>query len=145
MQTDTLRRLTALFDSAFRIPGTRVRFGLDPILGLVPGVGDMASPVLALLLIWQATRQRVPKPVLARMVVNAVVDAGVGAIPVVGDAFDFVWKANDWNLALLERHAKPGSRATASDWLFLSLCGLVLFGLALLPVLILLWIGRRLI
>ena len=59
--------------------------------------------------------------------------------------FDFVWKANDWNLALLERHAEPGSRATAGDWLFLSLCGLVLFGLALLPVLILLWIGRRLI
>ena len=83
----------------------------------------MASPVLALLLIWQATRQRVPKPVLARMVVNALVDAGVGAIPVVGDAFDFVWKANDWNLALLERHAQPGTRATAGDWLFLSLCG----------------------
>ena len=145
MQTDTLRRLAALFDSAFRIPGTRVRFGLDPILGLVPGVGDMASPVLALLLIWQATRQRVPKPVLARMVVNALVDAGVGAIPVVGDAFDFVWKANDWNLALLERHAQPGTRATAADWLFLSLCGLVLLGLALLPVLVVLWIGRRLI
>ncbi len=122
MQTDTLRRLAALFDSAFRIPGTRVRFGLDPILGLVPGVGDMASPVLALLLIWQATRQRVPKPVLARMVVNALVDAGVGAIPVVGDAFDFVWKANDWNLSLLERHAQPGTRATAGDWLFLGLC-----------------------
>ena len=145
VQTDTLRRLAALFDSAFRIPGTRVRFGLDPILGLVPGVGDMASPVLALLLIWQATRQRVPKPVLARMVVNALVDAGVGAIPVVGDAFDFVWKANDWNLSLLERHAQPGTRATPGDWLFLGLCGLVLFGLALLPVLVVLWIGRRLI
>jgi hypothetical protein len=145
VQTDTLRRLAALFDSAFRIPGTRVRFGLDPILGLVPGVGDMASPVLALLLIWHATRQRVPKPVLARMVVNAVVDAGVGAIPVVGDAFDFVWKANDWNLSLLERHAQPGTRATAGDWVFLGLCGLVLFGLALLPVLIVLWIGRQLI
>jgi hypothetical protein len=145
VQTETLRRLAALFDSAFRIPGTRVRFGLDPILGLVPGVGDMASPVLALLLIWQGTRQRVPKAVLARMVINAFVDAAVGAIPVVGDAFDFVWKANDWNLSLLERHSRPGTRATAADWLFLSLCGLVLLGLALLPVLIVLWIGRRLI
>jgi len=142
---ETLRRLAVLFDNAFRIPGTRFRFGLDPIIGLVPGIGDMASPILALLVIWQATRQRVPKPVLARMVINALVDAGVGAIPIVGDAFDFVWKANDWNLTLLERHARAGGRATAGDWLFLSLCGLVLLGLALLPVLLLLWIGRQLV
>ena len=82
----------------------------------------MATPVLALLLIWQATRQRVPKAVLARMVINALVDAGIGAVPVVGDVFDFAWKANDWNLALLERHAQPGTRASAGDWLFLTLC-----------------------
>jgi len=143
--TETLRRLAVLFDNAFRIPGTRLRFGLDPIIGLVPGIGDMASPILALLMIWQATRQRVPKPVLARMVINALVDAGVGAIPIVGDAFDFVWKANDWNLTLLERHARADTRATAADWLFLSLCGLVLLGLALLPVLVVWWIGRQLL
>jgi len=142
---ETLRRLAVLFDNAFRIPGTRFRFGLDPILGLVPGIGDMASPILALLMIWQATRQRVPKAVLARMAINALVDAGVGAIPIVGDAFDFVWKANDWNLALLERHSRAATRATAGDWLFLGVCGLVLFGLALLPVLVVLWIGRQLI
>lgn len=145
MTNETLRRLAVLFDNAFRIPGTRVRFGLDPIIGLVPGIGDMASPILALLVIWQATRQRVPKPVLARMVINALVDAGVGAIPIVGDAFDFVWKANDWNLTLLERHARAGTHATAGDWLFLCLCGLVLLGLALLPVLVVLWIGRQLV
>jgi len=143
--TETLRRLAVLFDNAFRIPGTRLRFGLDPIIGLVPGIGDMASPILALLMIWQATRQRVPKPVLARMVINALVDAGVSAIPIVGDAFDFVWKANDWNLTLLERHARADTRATAADWLFLSLCGLVLLGLALLPVLVVWWIGRQLL
>ena len=145
MTNETLRRLAVLFDNAFRIPGTRFRFGLDPIIGLVPGIGDMASPILALLVIWQATRQRVPKPVLARMVINALVDAGVGAIPIVGDAFDFVWKANDWNLTLLERHARADTRATAADWLFLSLCGLVLLGLALLPVLVVWWIGRQLL
>jgi hypothetical protein len=143
--TETLRRLSSLFDSAFRIPGTRFRFGLDPILGLVPGLGDMASPVLALLLIWQATRRRVPKAVLTRMVINALVDAGVGAIPVAGDLFDFVWKANEWNLALLERHSRPGTRASTGDWLFLSLCALILLGLALLPVLVVLWIGRQLV
>ena len=145
VRTETLRRLSVLFDSAFRVPGTRLTFGIDPILGLIPGIGDMATPVLALLLIWQATRQRVPKAVLARMVINALVDAGIGAVPVVGDVFDFAWKANDWNLALLERHAQPGTRASAGDWLFLSLCALVLLGLALLPLLVILWIGRRLI
>ena len=142
---ERLRRLVVLFDSAFRIPGTRITFGLDPILGLLPGLGDMASPVLALLLIWQGARLRVPNVVLARMVLNAVIDAGVGVIPVLGDIFDFGWKSNDWNLALLERHARPGTQPSAADWLFVSICALVLLGLALLPVLLIVWVGRRLL
>jgi hypothetical protein len=145
MDGDRLRRLVALFDSAFRIPGTRVRFGIDPIIGLIPGIGDLTSPVLAVLIIWQGTRVRVPKVVLLRMVLNALIDAGVGAIPLLGDLFDFAWKSNDWNLALLERHARPGTRASAGDWLFVSLCALVLFALALLPLLVIVLIGRRLI
>ena len=145
MRPENLRRLVTLFDSAFRVPGTRFRFGLDPIVGLIPGLGDMASPVLAMLIIWQATRVRVPKVVLARMALNALIDAGVGAIPVVGDLFDFGWKSNDWNLALLDRHARPGTPPSALDWLFVSLCALVLFGLAMVPVLLVWWIGRRLV
>ncbi len=145
MRTDSLRRLVALFDSAFRIPGTGIRFGIDPIVGLIPGLGDMASPVIAVLIIWQGTRLRVPKVVLARMALNAAIDAGVGAIPVVGDLFDFGWRSNDWNLALLERHARPGMRPSAADWLFVALCAIVLIALAMLPVLLVLWIGRRLI
>jgi len=140
-----LRRWADLLDSAFRVPGTRFRFGLDPIIGLIPGLGDMVSPVMALLILSYGVRVRVPKVVLARMVLNALIDAGVGAIPVLGDAFDFAWKSNDWNLALLERHARPGTRASAGDWLFVSLCALVLFGLALLPVLVIVWIGRKLV
>ena len=145
MRIETLRRWADLLDSAFRVPGTRFRFGLDPIIGLIPGLGDMVSPVMALLILWYGVRVRVPKVVLARMVFNALIDAGVGAIPVLGDAFDFAWKSNDWNLALLERHARPGTRASAGDWLFVSLCALVLFGLALLPVLVIVWIGRKLV
>jgi hypothetical protein len=142
---DTLRRWARIFDSAFRIPGTQITFGLDPILGLVPGIGDLASPVLSLLFIWHGVRLRVPKVVLSRMVLNVLIDAGVGAIPVVGDVFDVAWKANDWNLSLLERHAGLGTapgevRPTSGDYLFVIACALVVVLAALLPIL-LLWLS----
>jgi len=134
---ELLRRWARLFDAAFRIPGTGFRFGLDPLIGLIPGLGDLASPLLTIFILWQATRLRVPKVVLVRMVLNALIDAGVGAIPVVGDAFDFAWRSNEWNMALLERHAMPGRRATSADYLFVTLCVLVVVLAALLPVLVL--------
>ena len=137
---ELLRRWSRLFDSAFRIPGTQITFGLDPILGLVPGIGDLASPVLSLFMVWHAAKLRVPKVVIARMVINALVDAGIGVIPVVGDLFDFAWKATEWNLALLERHAMPGTPPRSGDWLFVILCCLVLVVVAVLP-LLLLWLG----
>ena len=118
-----LRRWARLFDSAFRIPGTPIRFGLDPIIGLVPGIGDLASPALTLLILWHAARVHVPKVVLIRMVLNAIVDAVVGVVPVAGDAFDAFWKANDWNLTLLERHQLPGRPPASGDYLFIILCG----------------------
>jgi hypothetical protein len=138
---DTLRRWARIFDSAFRIPGTQITFGIDPILGLIPGLGDLASPLLSLFFIWHGLRLRVPKVVLARMVLNVVIDAGVGAIPVVGDVFDVAWKANDWNLALLERHAMPGGRPTSGDYLFVTLCVLVVIVAAILPLVILYVLG----
>jgi hypothetical protein len=137
---ETLRRWARLFDSAFRIPGTRITFGLDPILGLVPGLGDVASPVFSLFFIWHGVRLGVPKVVLARMVLNVLIDSGVGAVPVLGDLFDFGWKANAWNLALLERHAIPGRRPTSGDYLFVTLCAMIVIGVALVPVL-LIWLG----
>src|SRR5213594_975769 len=112
-----LRRWARLFDSAFTIPGTGISFGLDPIIGLIPGIGDLLSPVFSLVIVWHAATLRVPKVIIARMVLNALLDAGVGFIPVVGDAFDVFWKANDWNLTLLERHAIPGRPPSAGDWL----------------------------
>jgi hypothetical protein len=137
---DVLRRWARIFDSAFRIPGTQITFGIDPILGLVPGLGDLASPLFSLLFIWHGVRLGVPKVVLARMAFNVLIDAGVGAIPVLGDLFDFGWKANAWNLALLERHAMPGRRATSGDWLFVAVCGLVIMLVAIVPIL-LIWFG----
>jgi hypothetical protein len=135
-----MRRWARLFDSAFRIPGTQITFGIDPILGLFPGIGDLASPIFSLFLLWHGARLRVPKIVLARMVLNAAIDAGVGAIPVIGDLFDFAWKANAWNLALLEKHAMPGQRASSADWLFVIICCVIVVLVALIPIL-LLWLG----
>ena len=137
---ETLRRWARVFDSQFRIPGTQIRFGLDPILGLIPGLGDVASPVFSLFFIWHGVRLGVPKIVLARMVLNVLIDSGVGAVPVLGDLFDFGWKANAWNLALLERHALPGRRPTSGDYLFVTVCALVIFVAALVPIL-LIWSG----
>ena len=137
-----LRRLARLFDSAFRVPGTNLTFGLDPILGLFPGLGDLASPILTLLILWHAVAVRVPKIVLLRMVLNALIDAGLGVVPVVGDAFDFAWKANDWNLSLLERLAVPGRPPGSFDYLFVVLCGIVVVAAALLPILTLVWLLR---
>jgi hypothetical protein len=146
---EVMRRWARVFDSAFRIPGTEIRFGIDPLLGLFPGLGDLASPVFALFLLWHGARLRVPKVVLARMVLNSLIDVAVGAVPVVGDLFDFAWKANAWNLALLEKHAMPGQRASSGDYVFVILCGLVVVVAALVPILLLFalgaWLQRRLV
>jgi hypothetical protein len=111
-----LRRLAELLDSRFRIPGTGIRFGLDPLLSVVPGIGDLVSPAFALLLLAQGVRQRAPVVVLVRVLVNGLVDAAIGAVPVVGDIGDIFWRANARNLDLLERHIHPGVRPAPADY-----------------------------
>jgi hypothetical protein len=132
------RRLSTLLDSALRIPGTQLRIGLDPILGaLLPELGDALTAVLSLSLVTVAFRQRVPKWVLARMLVNIAIDAILGAIPFVGDAFDFAFKANEKNLALIERHqGDPTQPATWGDRLVVSAVVLVVLACAVLPLLL---------
>jgi len=125
-----LRSWAELLDSKFRIPGTQIRFGIDPILSLIPGLGDLASPVFAVLLIVQGVRQRVPRVVLVRMAVNALVDALIGAVPIAGNVGDIFWRANTMNLALLERHARPGHPPSRGDYFFVFGIAAV-FGLAL--------------
>lgn len=138
-----LRKWSVLLDSAFRVPGTGITFGLDPILGLIPGLGDLTSPLFAGLLLFHAVRMRIPRVVQLRMVINAAIDLLVGFVPIVGDLFDFGWKANVRNLALLERHARPGSRATRGDWVFvLSIVGL-LIALAVIPLVFTAWLLSR--
>lgn len=98
-----IRQLARLFDTAFNVPGTKLKFGLDPVIGLVPVVGDFTSLAVSSYLIWEARRLGLPKHVLARMVGNVAVDTTIGAIPLLGDAFDLVFRANTRNLRLLEK------------------------------------------
>ncbi len=118
MDVAKLRRFSYLMDEAFRVPGTRFRFGWDPIIGLVPGIGDAASSLLSLGIFWAAFRSGVPKIIKARMLLNLIIDTLVGTIPVLGDLFDVAWKANMRNLALLEKHTAVNARVGAGDWLF---------------------------
>jgi Domain of unknown function (DUF4112) len=137
---DALRRWAVLLDSAFRIPGTRIRFGLDAIIGLVPGVGDISTPAFAGLLLLQAVRMRVPIVVQARMVLNAAFDMLVGLVPILGDLVDIGWKANLKNLALLERHARPGVPPARSDYLFVWVCLASLALIAITPIVLIVWL-----
>lgn len=137
---DTFRRWGRLLDSEFRVPGTNIRFGWDPIVGLIPGLGDLVGPVFAVVLLLHAWKLRVPKIVMARMLVNAAIDAGLGAFPLVGDAVDVFWKANQRNVGLLERHAHPGAPARPGDWVFVIVALIVLAALVAVPILLLVWV-----
>jgi len=135
-----LRKVAQLLDSAFVVPGTSYRVGLDPILGLVPGLGDLVSPLFTIGILWQARELAIPRVVLLRMILNVAIDSLVGAVPVVGDLFDFAWKANNKNLALVERHAQEERTASAGDWLFVGLTVASLLLVAVIPFVIVGWL-----
>ena len=99
-----LRRFAHLLDEAFRIPIIGYRVGLEPILGLVPVIGDISGFLISGYLIVRAARLGLPRALVSRMILNAVLDASIGSIPIVGDIFDFFWKVNKRNIRLVERH-----------------------------------------
>jgi hypothetical protein len=138
-----LRKWSVLLDSAFRVPGTKMTFGLDPILGLIPGLGDVTTPLFSALVLLHAVRWRIPRVIVLRMLINAVADLAIGAIPFLGDFIDFGWKANVRNLALLERYARPGTQASRGDWIFVvGVIGL-LVALAVVPIVFTVWLLSR--
>ncbi len=130
-----------LLDSRFRIPGTDIRFGLDPLLSLVPGLGDLASPAFTAALLAQVLYQRIPRVVVLRMLMNALIDAAIGAIPIAGQVGDIFWRANLRNLALLEQYAEPGRPPARGDYLFVLgvtlACGVVVA----VPVSVAIWLA----
>jgi len=141
-QLERLRRWQRLLDDAFPIPGTRVRFGWDAIIGLVPGAGDLISGLFGLMILYHAHRMRVPTVVHVRMFINLAADLAIGLVPFAGDIADIFWKANTRNLALLERHAAREVAATRGDWLFVGGVAAGLVGLAALPFLLAFSVGR---
>ena len=126
-----LRRLGYLLDDSIPIPGTPFRIGLETIIGLVPGVGDLVGGGFSAYIILQAARMGVPRSLLARMGWNLFVDVIVGAVPFLGDLFDAGFKANMRNLALLERHVRSPVETRRAGRLFVAMLALVL-GLVLI-------------
>jgi Domain of unknown function (DUF4112) len=127
---DQLRTLSRILDSAVAIPGTRYRFGLDAVVGLVPGIGDAIGAIFSIYIIFQAARMGVPRITLARMIGNVAVDTLIGEIPILGDAFDVGFKSNIRNLTLIEQHVQRPSAAQSQSRQVLFLVGaglLVLF------------------
>jgi len=94
--------LATLLDTAFMLPGTNVRFGLDALIGLVPGIGDAVTTAMSLYIVHEARQLGAPRHLLLRMLANVALDGIVGAVPVVGDAFDVLWRANRRNMRLLQ-------------------------------------------
>jgi len=137
---EALRRISQLLDSAFELPGTTYRIGLDPIMGLVPVIGDLASPLFTIGVLWQARELGIPKIVQMRMIFNTAIDALIGVIPIAGDIFDFAWKSNLMNLALLERHAFEVRHASPNDWLFVIAMIALVVVIAALPFLAAMWL-----
>jgi hypothetical protein len=112
-----LRSLSHLLDNAIPVPGTKYRVGLDPILGLLPGAGDIIGTGFSAYIILEAARMGLSKVTLSRMAFNILLETIVGSVPFIGDLFDFAWKANVKNLELLESHiAKPRASKKADLW-----------------------------
>lgn len=134
-------------DDLVRVPGTRFGFGLDAIVGLVvPGVGDLVTGAVAVTVITAAQRRGVPRVVVARMLLNLGIDVVGGMVPVAGDAFDLVWRANVRNLELLERHqTELEPRARRGDYAIVAAAvALVAIGVAA-PIFLMVWLVGMLV
>lgn len=99
----SIKKLSWLLDKSIRLPGG-YRIGLDGLIGLIPGVGDVVSGVISGWIIWQARRAGVPRSVMMKMIFNTLLDTLLGSIPIIGDLFDFAFQANSRNIKLLEKH-----------------------------------------
>jgi hypothetical protein len=131
----SLDNLAWLMDDLFRVPVLGWRIGLDPLIGLIPGLGDTATSLVSFYVLAAAVRYRVPKITLLRMGLNLGIDYAVGSLPFVGDLFDAWWKSNHRNLDLLKQRATVSAdearAGRASDWLFVGGIIIGLIGLAI--------------
>ena len=140
------RWLALIMDDFLRVPGTKFRFGLDPIIGLLPGIGDVTSAIVSAIAFVHAARSGVPKILLARMAMNILINELVGIIPGLGDAFSFWFKSNVRNYELLRGYSAAPARSRRGDWIFviafLTLLVVIVCAGLIVTVLVLNAIGR---
>ncbi|HKP03569.1 MAG TPA: DUF4112 domain-containing protein [Chthoniobacterales bacterium] len=110
--------LALIMDEVVRVPGTKFRFGLDPLIGLIPGIGDTSSALVSAFALIQAARLGVPKILLARMSLNILINEIIGIVPGVGDAFSFWFKSNARNYEIIKNHRLGSTTPSRSDWVF---------------------------
>ncbi len=137
---ENLDMLAHVLDDFLRIPGTNIRFGLDGVIALIPGVGDLMQGLASTILIVAAWARGVPNVTVARMVANVGIEVIVGAVPVVGDMFDIAWKANRRNYALLTGSLQRPEEQRKKSWLFFAGLAVVLLVLLLLPLVLFSWL-----
>ena len=140
----TAELLAKALDTAVKIPGTRLYLGLDPLVGLIPGLGDALANLLGTVILVLAARLQVPKIVMARMSLNLLINGTIGAIPIVGDLFSVWFRSHARNAKLLRQAASQPHRRTEQDWLYVTgiIVGTVI--LMLLAIALVLWIVVKL-
>jgi hypothetical protein len=135
-----LDHIAALLDDMFRIPGTQIRFGLDALIGWVPGIGDAMAGIASFLIVFASWRRGAKAVTLVRMIANVLLETAIGAIPVAGDIFHVFWKANRRNYRLLMREKEQPGANTRRDWMFLGVILVAVAAAVVIPIVILLWI-----
>ena len=137
---ENLDLLSHVLDDFIRIPGTSIRLGLDGIVGVIPGIGDVIGGIASCIIIVAAWVRGVSYGTLLRMIVNVGIEVSVGSIPVVGDMFDIVWRANRRNYALLTGSLYEPRKYTIQSWIFLGVLCAGLLALALVPAILFAWL-----
>ncbi len=138
-----LEKIGYVLDQMFRIPGTNIRFGLDPIIGFFfPGAGDTVTTMMGVYVLLRSIQYGLPKLVVGRMVFNIAIDYLIGSIPFVGDFFDFAFKSTKKNVTLLNRYAAGKGKADWTDWLWVFIL-LGAFGAVVFLVIASLWLLLR--
>jgi hypothetical protein len=135
--------IAALLDDMWNIPGTKIRFGLDGLIGWIPGIGDAMASVASCIIIFASWRRGVRTITLARMAANVLLESTIGAVPIVGDAFHVFWKANRRNYRLLMRERQEPGRNSQRDWIFLTILLLAAIVVIAVPVGIGVWVVRH--
>ena len=142
---ENLDLLSHVLDDFIKVPGLPIRFGLDGIMGVVPGIGDVLGGIASCIIIVAAWFRGVSYGTLLRMIANVGIEVVVGAIPVLGDMFDIAWRANRRNYALLTHSLQEPRKYTIQSWIFVGVLCMVLMALVLLPMLLLTWMATGLI